>query len=221
MKGKILLGSMIALALVFSGTLGNGDLFGIKAAFGYGGSGGGSSIVLVPSCTTVTYGDWQACVSGFQYRNIIAQNPFNCQLTASEQAGRSQTCTPAVSTSTSTKQVLGEKKYADGTLLRGSNGRTYIVVGGKLKYINTLSELAKYNGKEIIKVDSSVINAFQMVGVLGAKKYGEGQLIRNGDDRIFVIINGKKKHIINLAELAKYYFGKQIYKVSAEELEQY
>lgn len=192
------------------------SMFGFQAAIGYG----GSSINVVPACTSVTYADWQTCVGGVQYRNVIAQNPFNCQLTASQQAGRSQSC--SVSTvETNGGQVLGEKKYADGTLLRGSNGRTYIVVGGKLKYISSVAELAKYAGKEIVKVDSSVINAFQMVGVLGDKKFADGTLIRNGDVKIYVIINGKKKHVLNLEELAKYYFGRPIYKVTVEELAQY
>jgi hypothetical protein len=215
MKKNLIKSGVAVLCLVVA------SMFGFQAAIGYGGSGGGSSVVS--SCSSVTYADWQACIGGVQYRNVIAQNPFNCQLTASQQAGRSQSCTATVTppTTSGEGQVLGEKKYADGTLLRGSNGRTYIVVGGKLQYIPNLATLAKYAGKEIVKVDSSVINAFQMVNVLGAKKYGDGQLIRNDDVKVFVILNGKKKHILNLDELRTNYFGKSIYKVTAEELEQY
>lgn len=225
MKGKILLGSFIALAIAFSGTLGNGDLFGIKTAFGYGGSGSGSGVL--PTCSSVIYGEWQTCFSGVQYRNIIAQNPMNCVLTASQQSARSQSCTATVSETTGTTgttgtgQVLGEKKYADGTLLRGVNGRTYIVTGGKLQYIPTLAALAKYAGREIITVDASVINAFQMVSVLGEKKYGDGTLIRNDNVKVYVIIDGKKKHILNIPELAQFYFGLPIYHVTEAELALY
>jgi len=51
LKGKVLIGGAIALAIVFSGQLGNGDFFGIKAAFGYGGGGGGTYVA--PEITAI------------------------------------------------------------------------------------------------------------------------------------------------------------------------
>lgn len=187
------------------------SMFGFTVAFGYGGSSSGT--IVTPACSSVTYSDWQTCTAGVQYRNILNQTPINCILTVSQQAGRSQSCTVTTPVTSGAGQVLGEKKYADGTLLRGSNGRTYIVVNGKLKYISSLAELAKYAGKEVISADSSVINAFQMVGVLGVKQHGEGSLIRGTDMKVWVIINGKRHHIVNLQELM-HYVGQEIFNVS-------
>ncbi|MEI6835802.1 MAG: immunoglobulin-like domain-containing protein [Candidatus Falkowbacteria bacterium] len=95
-----------------------------------------------------------------------------------------------------TQQVLGEKKYADGTLLKNHN-RIYVVTGGKLLYIPNLKELAKYHGP-ILKVDDSVINSFVQL-------YPNGTLLRAQDDvKIYVILNGHKVHLKTMAELRKY-----------------
>lgn len=55
-------------------------------------------------------------------------------------------------------EVLGEKLYADGTLLRGSDMKIYAVVDGNLKHLNTLAKLKAYAGVEILKVADSVIS---------------------------------------------------------------
>jgi len=54
MKKKILIGGVIALAIAFSGQLGNGDFLGIKTAFGYGGGGGGGGS-YTPAMTAINY----------------------------------------------------------------------------------------------------------------------------------------------------------------------
>ncbi len=198
------------------------SMFGFKVAQGYGGS-------YAPTpCSSVTYAEWQSCVNGLQFRNVIGQTPNNCQLTASQQLARSKSCSVENGNGNDNDngngQVLGEKTYGDGTLLRGSDKKIYIVVGGKLKQIATLKELAKYAGKKIVDVKDSVIASYAKVSggsVLGDKKYGNGQLIRNNNVKVYVIIDGKKKHILNLAELAKYYFGKPILYVSPEVLASY
>jgi hypothetical protein len=163
-------------------------------------------------CSSVTYSAWGTCFLGVQSRNIIARAEPNCKTTPAQELARIRRCSGS---------VLGEKVFADGTLVRSSDGKTYVVVNEKLKYIASLKELVKYAGKEIIKVDDSIIASFPKTAVLGVKKYGEGQLIRNNNVKVYVIINGKKKHILNIPELAKYYFGKPIYHVTTEELADY
>lgn len=117
------------------------------------------------------------------------------------------------------KQVLGEKKYADGTLLKGTNGRIYVVKGDTLLYISSLKELAKYKGI-ILKVTDSVIASFAKTAVLGVKKYADGTLIKaKGDVKVYVISYGTKVQIRSLAELRKYK-GKIVI-VTASELNNY
>ncbi len=201
------------------------SMFGFSAALGYGGSAAAPA-----ACSNVTYGEWKACADGMQFRDVVAQTPFYCQMTASQQLARSRSCSVENGNGQQNgngngngngQEVLGEKKYSVGTLLRGSDNKVYIVVSGGIKHIATLGELNKYAGREILDVSDDVISSFNIVKVLGEKRYGEGQLIRNDDVKVFVIVNGKKKHILNLEELAKYYFGKPIYHVTAEELATY
>ncbi|MEI6529374.1 MAG: hypothetical protein WCN88_03190 [Candidatus Falkowbacteria bacterium] len=117
------------------------------------------------------------------------------------------------------KQVLGEKKYADGTLLKGTNHRIYVVKGNAIQYISTLKELAKYRGP-VLKVSDEVISSFSKAAVLGAKKYANGTLVKaKGDAKIYVIKDGKKVHIKSLAELRQQK-GKTL-TVEASELNNY
>lgn len=57
--------------------------------------------------------------------------------------------------------------------------------------------------------------------VKGFKLYADGTLLRAADKRIYVISQGKKKHILNLASLKKYFFGRPIINVPMEELDRY
>ena len=208
MEKKNLIKSGIAIAVIFAASM-----FGFQAAYGYGGSGGGLAIVSV--CNSVTYGDWSACVNGLSYRNVLSQAPNYCQLTASQQAARTKTC--------GTQEVLGAQKYANGTLIRGTNKQIYVVSGTTLTPIKTLKQLANYAGKEILNVDDSVIASFTIASedVPTVKRFKDGQLIRDHDVKVYVIINGKKKHILDLQELAKFYSGRVIHNISAAELAQY
>ncbi len=122
---------------------------------------------------------------------------------------------------TTTPEVKGEKIYADGALLRGSDKKIYIVVGNKLKLILNLTELKQYAGRQIFNVDDSVIAGYDKILVLGIKQYADGTLLRGSDKKIYEIINGQKKYIINLDELRMYYFGKPIIDVSDDIINQY
>lgn len=53
--------------------------------------------------------------------------------------------------------VLGVKKYAEGTLLRGPNFKVYVIQNGKKHYLSGPSELEKYQGKEILNVSAQTI----------------------------------------------------------------
>jgi len=212
--------------------LGLASMFGFSEVLGYG--GGGTIVNSVSTnCASVSYGEWGACVNGTQYRDIASKSSQDCTLTSSQQLGRSQTCGNSEekkdqdSTSddedkkeaqgdkeeNKDKQVLGDKTYADGTLLKGSDNKIYVMVNGKLKHITTLAELAKYKGQTILKVDDSVIKSLlEKKEVLGDKTYADGTLLKGSDNKIYVMVNGKLKHITTLAELAKYK-GQTILKV--------
>ena len=194
--------------------------------------GGGGSYTARP-CVSVTYSAWGACVNGVQYRNVLSQSPNYCALTASQQAAKTESCgvapvvqapvvtTPVViTTPAAVQKVLGVKAYANGTLIRGTDKKIYVVSNGTLIHVATLKQLAKYAGKEIINVDDSIITSYQKGEVLGVQVYANGTLIRGTDKKIYVIVNGKKQHINSLKELAKY-AGKEIFNVADSVITQY
>jgi len=195
-----------------------------------GGGGGGGS--YVSTCSTVNYGEWGVCVNGNQYRNVLNQTPNSCSLSVLQQLARSKPCdfvvspvvpTPVVTPETkptSTKQVLGEKKYADGTLLRGSDNKVHVVMGNTIKHITSLKELATYKGP-ILKVSDATINSFTKVSSLPIKTtIANGSLIKGSDNKIYVITNQHKVLIKTLTELKKY-AGKNIQKVTDTVLNTY
>ena len=125
--------------------------------------------------------------------------------------------TPA--TPVPTPQVLGEKIYGDGTLLRGSDKKIFVITDGQKKHIPNLKELAKYAGQKICDVENTVL--IQYPEVLGIKVFADGMLIRGADAKVYVIKQGKKQYVKNLEELRANYFGKKIYDVSDETLAKY
>jgi hypothetical protein len=218
MQKKNLLISVAVFAVLFAASL-----FGFSAAYGYGGSGGGIS--YVSTCSNVTYGDWGACANGVQYRNVLSQTPNYCTLSASQQSERSRACSGSTVNpgTTPTQAVLGAKVYADGSLLRGPDGKIYVVVGGTLQHIMNQATLARYVGKKVVHVDATVIASFKQTvssPVRSYKYYPKGELLRSKDTKIFVIVDGKKYHIMNLVELSAYY-GRKITNVSDAVIAQY
>ncbi len=188
-----------------------------------GGGGGGS---IVSYCSTVTYGDWGNPINGFQYRELISSSPNNCTLSTSQQIALSRVYVAPVEAEDETivdpvvpgddnqgQAVLGEKKYADGTLIRfKGESRIYVIVNGDMQAIRTLEELRQYAGQEILNVTrEGAANE-----VLGAKKYADGTLIRfKGESRIYVIVNGDMQAIRTLEELRQY-AGQEILNVERE-----
>jgi len=115
-------------------------------------------------------------------------------------------------------QVLGAKEYGNGSLLRGADGRIYVIANGQKQRIMNLKELNSYAGRTIYKVDNSVLASYPEV--LGVKVLANGTLIRGTDYKIYIIVNGKKQPLRTLAELQKY-SGQKIYNLSDAEMASY
>ena len=195
----------------------------VSSGSGSSSSGGGS--FYVPPCNTVVYSDWGTCFNGVQYRNVLSQTPYYCTFTASQQAVRSKNCNATISAVPATsqispKKVLGVQAYANGTLLRGTDKKIYVVSNGMLFHIKNSKQLIKYGGKEIINVDNSVISSFPKTSVVGDEVYENGTLLRGTDKKIYVISNGILTHIKNLKELVKH-AGKKVINVGNNVIAQY
>jgi hypothetical protein len=116
--------------------------------------------------------------------------------------------------------VLGVEHYEDGALLRGNDKKVYVINNGQKYHIRSLEELYKYAGEPIFDVDDETLNKYPEIKVLGLEHYEDGALLRGNDKKVYVIENGKKKHILNLEELRKY-AGKKINDVSEDVIERY
>lgn len=196
------------------------SLFGFTVAHGYGGNGGGGSS-QPPACTSVVYGEWGACVNGIQSRSIALPTDVYCLITASQQAARTQVCGNGTVTPPTNGggQVLGVKIYPIGSLLRTSDHKIFVVLSADtVKLIPDLKSLYAYRGHEIFNVSNQVLAQYKQV--LGIKIYADGTLLRGPDHKIYVILGGKKRHILDLAELSEY-FGHKINNVGADVLAQY
>ena len=110
-------------------------------------------------------------------------------------------------------------EYGDGALIRGKNMKVYVIVNGVKQHIGSLKELRKYAGQPIADVDDEALAQYGGVSILGTK-YGNGALLRGKNFKTYVIVNGKKKHIVSLEELRNY-AGQAINNVDDSVLEQY
>lgn len=114
------------------------------------------------------------------------------------------------------KTILGAKIYPDGTLLRGNDGRIFLVKAGAKKYITDLQELSKYRGREIITATNEELSCY------GDRAHLEGELIRQrGDVKVYVVVGTAKKHVLNLEELRANYAGQEIFNIFPEEMAAY
>jgi hypothetical protein len=106
-----------------------------------------------------------------------------------------------------TSADVDARKYGNGDVIRTPDGKIYAIEGGKKRYVNSLEDMGAAKGKAIKEVSYSVANSFADYDVMS-----EGNLIRMIDKKVYIITNGVKVHIKNLAELARY-AGQKIYNV--------
>jgi hypothetical protein len=183
-------------------------------------SGGGGAVILfsAPPCGNVVYGQWGASAGGWQYRDVVSQNPAGCALTAAQQNARSKYSSGA-------SQILGEKIYADGSLLRGPDWKVYKIVSGQKQLIRDWQELFRNHKKQTIyNVDFKVLDryaVFSPAKILSIKIYADGSLLRGPDRRVYRIINRRKQLVKNWQELFRKYKRQVIYNVSQETLKNY
>ena len=90
-------------------------------------------------------------------------------------------------------QLLGEKIYADGTLLRGKDKKIYLIANNKLVVIRTLAQLREYQGRPIYDVSDLVIRHYMT--------FADGDLLRGSSKKIYVLNKGKRQPILTLTEL--------------------
>ena len=177
-----------------------------------------SSIIFSPTpCVKVIYDNWQtACVNNLQYRNVISKIPVNCVMTENQKADTKKQCEK--NKNINKTKVLGAEFYPNGSLIRGNNAKIYLIENNKKRHIINLEALKQFAGIEIFNVTDETINLYSIGNKIIGRIYKDGDLIRGDDMKIYVILNGKKKHIINIKELRLNYFKQKIFNISMEEI---
>ncbi len=110
-------------------------------------------------------------------------------------------------------KVLGVSQYVDGTLVRGSDQKIYVIYGDFKDYICSFIKLQRYAGQIIYSISDEDLERYK------TRNYVHGDLIREKEDeKVFVIVSGKLKHILSLEELRINFKGQEIFNVSGDEM---
>lgn len=105
----------------------------------------GSNVFHIPN--------WQ-----YLHDNYFAQRIYNVAPEVLEQYG--QIMTDDTSVRGKGGKVLGTKLYPNGTLLRATDGKIYVIINGYKMHIVSLEDLKKYAGKKIINVSDQILNQY-------------------------------------------------------------
>jgi len=141
-------------------------------------SSGGGAIMTPSPCVSVVYTDWELCVDGWQYRSFSSVTPTGCQVTSAQTEAGKRSCSQSIEQQSKPEpvnnlptgvglfktisQVAGTKTFADGSLIRGTDFKIYVLINGRKHHILNLEELAdKYFSQEIFNVPDSVIAQYE------------------------------------------------------------
>lgn len=97
-----------------------------------------------------------------------------------------------------TGKVLGAKVFKDGSLIRGRDGKIFVIEKGEKRHIATMAELKKFSRVKIESVDDNTLNSIKTKGAV--------RLLRARDGKIFAVENNEKRHVRSMDELKS--FGK-------------
>jgi hypothetical protein len=113
-------------------------------------------------------------------------------------------------------KVLGQKIFADNSLVKDEQGRIWLIQGKLKKPIHDLAELAKYHGRPLRSAKAGDLSPYQ------AREHLAGDLIRQKNSvKVYALKKEGKRHVLNLAELARDYFGLTIYNLEPEAMKDY
>ncbi|PLX26542.1 hypothetical protein C0583_06995 [Candidatus Parcubacteria bacterium] len=112
--------------------------------------------------------------------------------------------------------VLGFDRLPENTLVRDESKRIYIIKGDIKKVIWDLEELHLYCDQVIVDLSYSDLSEYP------TRRFYNNKLIRQiGDERVYLVEEGLKKHIKTLEELKNNHPGKKIYNIPANEMSYY
>lgn len=127
------------------------------------------------------------------------------------------------------QEVKNIEKYEAGEMLQTRDWKIYLIERNTVKHVATIPEpgLKHYLGKSVYQVDYGTLYHYQdrkiplpPQQVLGVKKYADNSLIRTSDNKVYVIVDQKARHLATLSQLQSY-AGQTIFNVDSETLAYY
>jgi hypothetical protein len=103
--------------------------------------------------------------------------------------------------------VLGAEGYPTGSLIKGPDGKIFLVMGAHKHPIRNLEELKKFSGRRINHVGSETLGLYPTsdTPAIYASIWDDGTLVRDRESKkVFVISGGMKVHLRSLIDLKKY-----------------
>lgn len=106
--------------------------------------------------------------------------------------------------------------WPNGSLLQGGSPRVYLMRGGRLWPVTSRGAFeSAFGWSEIARVPDAAIKAFRTGGQLG---FRDGSLIRTPDGRVWLISDGRRRHVRTRADFDRLGFSwKAVWSVTREE----
>ncbi|MBI2459253.1 MAG: hypothetical protein HYV53_01735 [Parcubacteria group bacterium] len=111
--------------------------------------------------------------------------------------------------------------FDDNSLIRGRDGKIFVVRQGQKVKVNSLDELRRnFRGREIVNVDDNTLAQIRTSNS-GRGSIRKGDLIRGRDQRIFEVEHGELRQIRDLVELRREHAGQAIHNVNDDTLREF
>ena len=189
------------------------------------GGGGGGGGAIINNCTTVVYGNWGACLNGFQFRSVLSKAPAGCSLTTTQQIEAQRACvlgkepviTPPATTPVSPVNVAvvmaNEKALVtkvNTALTNRLAGRILLQVEekGQAWYVEPVTKQKYFMGRP-----ADAFNMMRRFG-LGISEANFSKFEKSGvpvrfAGRIFLRVENKgEAYYVNPTDMKLYYLGR-------------
>lgn len=157
-----------------------------------GSTSGGSSIggtIIGSSCTNVEFGNWQTCLNGWQYRDIITKTPSGCSMTTDQEAAKKRACDE-----TATVDTVGDEVSESDKQVSQINNEATVVAGGNVALLLSNAEANRNMVQE--KEGYDKYTAKLMEGVSGMSEASLNNLTN------FIVYGTQSTHRLGAGERA-------------------
>ncbi len=112
-------------------------------------------------------------------------------------------------------QVRSASIHPNGTLLKGTTPAVYFLDGGRRRHVPTANVLAsQFRRDEVVTVSEATLARYSTGAALG---FRDGTLIRTPDDKVWIISNGLRRHIVSGQVLSSLGYDRDVIRDASDE----